>query len=1535
MLKMSDRIGSGWLRKAGVLLNLAAVIIFLSGVAAAQNVTFESYTLGNINGQDGWTKTGPYDHAVSASLGTPGFGAQSLRISNAITNGSFADMTFSKPAANEAGEASATNGGISGGVRKNSYQVQFSIATTTPAQQTGLAMSVAPDRGDGARMSYLRFEDQADGIHVFFDDYRDAAPFGGANGDNANGCGVGDDFTDIDIATLNRSVPHTVQFVVTFVNGAHNDIVKIYLDGVLKATGTSWEDYFRFCAEQSADNNTHTVDSLLFRTAGTAAPATSGAGFLVDNFTENSFSAAAGNSTVVVNHSDINNWVFYDDNTDKVDPTLGSFVSGPGTTPLGSGSAQISVGSPDRKNLATYQFTGTPLSAITTLKYSTYNPSAGNGGSANRSGYLGFNVDFNGSDTFQRRLTYVPNVNGAVIQNTWQEWDTINGGSALWLYSGATWPAGVGEPGTTPGTTAKTWSQILTTYPGVRIRVTDSFLGIRVGEPYPGGYTENIDAFKFGTATGTTTFDFDPATTVTVTPNASPNAFDNDYTRINNAIQAAPSGSTIVLSGTFNWNEPNALASWALGSDGQTGTVAFNNDNWCILAPANRNNITVTAASPGAATIQGPGDLPTVDFEAAFQFFSGRTNSGWTISNLNILDIDNAIGFFDAGGPITEYSNTKILNNHIRVPADVNATVAPGVDVTQNIAIHYSFGTNQQISGNTIDFAGNGVSNGANFSTEVGMQSNTSGGSAYDGLQITNNTLNVANAQSANPEVILGIWENGHAHTSNITVSGNSFNNLGGGNNPATNLQRGFRVTSHSSATTTVAYSNNRVVGANVGFQWISGSAFTGNQPVRLVDNTILNGGTGVLVQSQGLANLSFNRIVGNTTGVQNVDGTVSAANNWWGCNYGPGAGGAGCAGTANGNLGTVTASPWLTLTTSAFPTTVGLGEMSAVSSSLKINSIAGDTTLLGNVPNGIPAAFTGSNGTATPTSGSTAGGVTGTTFTATSFGSGGVSTAIDQQTVLAAINVTASCSAVSGATVSVKTGQPAAVALSVDDLTGRGIISTDFTITYNPSVVTFNTISIGSVDGGPGSALTFNSSTPGTLVVSIFRDQPFVGAGTLATVNFTAAGAPGTSSPVSFSQLKFNEGSPCVTTSNGAVNVISGTISGTVSYGNSLLPGPPTRHVPNVNLSAAGSVNVSTATANNGTYGLSGLGSGAYTVTPSKTGGDFTAITANDSAAIAQFVVGTGTLNATQQSVADVSATGGITSFDAALIARYVALLPSFGNTGTWKFTPVSRNYANVNADQPAQDYTALLMGDVTGSWIDPSATRPASGRTKKLIELRLGTVAVSPKSAITVPVAAPDLTNKGIVAYQFDVSYDANVVEPQSVPADVAGTMSEGMLVTANTISPGVLRVVVFGAVPLQSKGVLVNLNFTALGEAGSDSVLSIGNFMFNEGDYRVTVSDGKVQITPQADDEASIEGRLLTSAGSGVANTSVTLTDSNTGESYTTLSNSSGIYRFGGIKAGRSYVISVGSRDFRFAPQAISLLNDLTGVDLIAEQ
>jgi hypothetical protein len=253
------------------------------GAAAADAggpITFEppAFAMGDINGQGGWTKTGPYDVAVVPVASFPaaagyGFGSQALRLSNAVVSGTFGDQTFAPPLAAAAGESTAFK----------HFDASFNIGTALATQQPGLALSVSPDDGTGGRMSFLRFEDQADGVHVFFDDATD----NGLVGTTAT-------FNERDIATLDRAHAHSIRFSIAFVPGPGNDVVRIYVDGALKATGTSWENYYRYDPGQAGNHNVVPVTrTLLFREGGSvsAAPATTGNGFLVDNI---SYSSSAG-----------------------------------------------------------------------------------------------------------------------------------------------------------------------------------------------------------------------------------------------------------------------------------------------------------------------------------------------------------------------------------------------------------------------------------------------------------------------------------------------------------------------------------------------------------------------------------------------------------------------------------------------------------------------------------------------------------------------------------------------------------------------------------------------------------------------------------------------------------------------------------------------------------------------------------------------------------------------------------------------------------------------------------------------------------------------------------------------------------------------------------------------------------------------------------------------------------------------------------------------------------------------------------------
>jgi hypothetical protein len=289
------------------LLLLTALIASVAQADTVGPITFNAYANGTVNGQDGWSSTGSagsgcavYDHAIvdnSTAVGYsyPTFGAKSLRISSAVTSGCFSDQTFSKPVMNEAGETAAQNNGPSSGARQAHFEAQWDFASTVPgAQQVDQYVVASPDRGDGARMSWLEMQDTPTGLEVVFSEYVDVAPLGtlAAPGD---GCGTGDDWQDTVVATaLSRSVPHTIRLTMDLVDGPHNDVVKVFVDGTLRYTGTSWEDYYRWCTESgggvpndAAADQSRTVDSLLFRTGGADAvrPWLQGKGFLIDNLT--------------------------------------------------------------------------------------------------------------------------------------------------------------------------------------------------------------------------------------------------------------------------------------------------------------------------------------------------------------------------------------------------------------------------------------------------------------------------------------------------------------------------------------------------------------------------------------------------------------------------------------------------------------------------------------------------------------------------------------------------------------------------------------------------------------------------------------------------------------------------------------------------------------------------------------------------------------------------------------------------------------------------------------------------------------------------------------------------------------------------------------------------------------------------------------------------------------------------------------------------------------------------------------------------
>jgi hypothetical protein len=221
-----------------------------------------------------------------------------------------------------------------------------------------------------------------------------------------------------------------------------------------------------------------------------------------------------------------------------------------------------------------------------------------------------------------------------------------------------------------------------------------------------------------------------------------------------------------------------------------------------------------------------------------------------------------------------------------------------------------------------------------------------------------------------------------------------------------------------------VSYTGNLATGANIGIHWI-GDGYTAappatTNPVLVERNTLVGNGTAVWVHTDDLAPdpggnptrmsqaiVRFNRIAGNLVGVRCDDAEVTAIDDWWGCNDGPGAAGCDVA-VYSGTEGFLDADPWLVVNLAAVAPEVPVAGTTTVRADLHINSDGVDTSGVDHIPDGTPVTFGADGGAMNPTQVGTVGGEAESLFTAGIVpGDFEVTATVDSATVSTAVMVT------------------------------------------------------------------------------------------------------------------------------------------------------------------------------------------------------------------------------------------------------------------------------------------------------------------------------------------------------------------------------------------------------------------------------------------------------------------------------------------------------------------------------------------------
>ena len=257
----------------------------LGAPLTSTSIDFETgFTVGSsIDGQQGWSATGPFDESVETFLGNTVW-----RISNANTAGSFGDMPIApRPggivtdSVNDPVNSNpdAFAGESATGAGSSRFFGEFDFRSATGAAQPGLSVTVSPDNGTGARHGFFDIEDNgATGLDIVTFDVNPA-----------DGTFIG----PITIASgLSYTDFHKIGIEIIFNDGPANDVINYFLNGVLIHTGPSWEEFYT--NQQAALHpNGVPVQTFLFRVSGTAEPTVDDAGLFIDNLSYEVGSGAA------------------------------------------------------------------------------------------------------------------------------------------------------------------------------------------------------------------------------------------------------------------------------------------------------------------------------------------------------------------------------------------------------------------------------------------------------------------------------------------------------------------------------------------------------------------------------------------------------------------------------------------------------------------------------------------------------------------------------------------------------------------------------------------------------------------------------------------------------------------------------------------------------------------------------------------------------------------------------------------------------------------------------------------------------------------------------------------------------------------------------------------------------------------------------------------------------------------------------------------------------------------------------------------
>jgi len=391
--------------------------------------------------------------------------------------------------------------------------------------------------------------------------------------------------------------------------------------------------------------------------------------------------------------------------------------------------------------------------------------------------------------------------------------------------------------------------------------------------------------------------------------------------------------------------------------------------------------------------------------------------------------------------------------------------------------------------------------------------------------------------------------------------------------------------------------------------------------------------------------------------------------------------------------------------------------------------------------------------------------------------------------------------------------GSQVELEVSASNLVGlRGV---DLAVTWNPAVLSAVSARVGTVTAGW--SLAPNLNTAGRAVLSLANASAVSGSGSLVILRFNVIGSPPVSTSLVIESVSLNDGAMTAACSDGVF-----TVNGFFDLGGSVRYFKDGAAVPGVALSLAGVGTFPTSSGSNGSFALTSIPTGSYLLTPDKTN-DVNGISAFDASMVLQKAAGLISLSADETRAADVNRNGTVSAMDASYILEQavgIIQVPFPGAGRVWDFLPDQRTYSLLNTNLTGQDFTAVLLGDVSGNW-------SPDGMPGQMI-VQSGAAAYA---LIHDAINTPDrntawllvkTTQPAIYGLDLAVSYDPTL----TLNEVRAGSLGANHTVAFHSPAAGSARIAAASALPVTGEGVMLELCFS-----GPPANVTVTSVQFDE--------------------------------------------------------------------------------------------------------